>query len=309
MTPDRIEAGGNAPTHCCNVPTIHYTRTANLAIRRCPSCGSLRAVHLQPAIGRSPWSGASVTEEYKEALRMRRARQASSIIRRYGSVLRLGPILDYGCGQGAFLSSLLEHGIDGYGCDMSLSQCISDLPREKLLLVPEPWAIPESSQFTACTLLDVLEHASEPQIILGRLAISGLTYVLIKVPLVTGPVGTLARVLKRAGSLALLEQLFLTGEQAPHQWYFTREGIIRLCNSQGLFYRGELRLADVGAELPQRIRFANARSAIPRIGMAGFGALLEATAKVWSDTSVFLFESRFAPGNSVETPPQASQAL
>lgn len=259
--------------------------------------GSLVVEHVNRAEGDDPWLVPSITETYGQALRERRIRQGRRMLRCFGDELARGPVLDYGCGQQAFLSQLVNAGYDATGCDVGVpgAGLSEDVPHDRFIQLDEPWAVPCPGSWTTVVLLDVLEHHAEPERFLRSLG--NPTFLLVKVPLVTGPVGRLARAGVRLGRPALMETLLLVGDISPHLRFFTVEGVDQVARAAGYRRRRRLNLADVGIEMPDRIRGGLGPRARPaRLAAAGVGAGLAAMSPLWSDTAAFLYER----GPSVE---------
>lgn len=253
--------------------------------------GSLVVEHLNPPGGEDPWLVSSITDAYAHALRERRVRQGGRIIHRFAEVLDRGPVLDYGCGQQAFLSQLLAAGYDAMGCDVGVPEAslAEGVPSDRFIRLGQPWAVPRAGSWTTIVLLDVLEHHPEPERFLCSLG--SPRFLLVKVPLVTGPIGRLARAGVSLGRPALMETLLLAGDVSPHLRFFTRKGVDHVARAAGYKRRRCLKLADVGTEMPDRIRGGlGPRSRPARLAAAAVGAGLAATSPLWSDTAAFLYE-------------------
>ena len=253
--------------------------------------GTLVVEHRATAEGDDPWQVSSITETFAEALRERRLRQGRRILRSFGDVLALGPVLDYGCGQQAFLAQLLAAGHDATGADVGVpgAGVAGGVPADRFIRLDEPWAVPRAGSWTTVVLLDVLEHHADPAAFLRSLG--GPRSLLVKVPLVTGPIGRLARAGVRLGRPVLMETLLLVGDVSPHLRFFTAAGVDDVARAAGYERRRRLNLADVGAELPDRIRGGlGPRSRAARGAAAAAGAGFAALAPVWTDTAVFVYE-------------------
>ena len=230
-----------------------------------------------------------ITPAFAAALRKRRDSQATALIERFRPSLSSGPVLDYGCGQGAFVGQLLAAGLDGWGCDLSLPSAMG----ERVEVLPSPWALPKRTPpggWGTIALLDVLEHHPYPGEFLATLPHS--RFLLVKVPLCTGPIGTGATTLARLGWAGILESLFLL-DAAPHQVFFTRQGLEATALPAHWKLNEFFPLADVGSELPERIRGSLAGIASNRLvkpALRGVGAAVAASARYWADTAAFLFE-------------------
>jgi len=233
----------------------------------------------------NPWDVPSITDEFATALVKRRRLQGLQVIHRYGDLLRSGPVLDYGCGHGAFLTQLLAAGVDAVGCDIGVPGDVHGDHRDRFHLLNEPWAIPQGGPWKTVVLLDVLEHHPRPAEFLRAL---GTPVLLVKVPLQTGPIGLAARLGLRANRPALMETLLLVGDVSPHFIFFTAKGLDAVLAQAGYVRKSMLRQADVGAELPSRIRGGLSPSnRMVRLALAGSGLALAATARFWPDTATF----------------------
>jgi hypothetical protein len=106
-----------------------------------------------------------------------------------------------------------------------------------------------------------------------------------------GPIGVGASILARMGRSTLLQRLLLVGEISPHYSFFTSRGLEQLFKRHGFTLHSSLRIADVGTELPERMRGKDGEPALPQTRLIGscVGAILAGIAPVWSDTRVFLF--------------------
>lgn len=252
--------------------------------------GTLWVHHKKASEPTNPWDVPSITDEFTKALVKRRRLQSERIIRRYGDLLRSGPVLDYGCGHGAFLTQLLAAGIDAAGCDIGVPGDVHADRPDRFHLLDKPWAIPLGGPWKTVVLLDVLEHHSRPVEFLSAL---GAPNLLLKVPLQTGPIGLAARLALRANRPALMETLLLVGDVSPHFIFFTVKGLDAVLTEAGYVRKSMLRQADVGAELPSRIRGGLAVSnRVVRLGLAGSGLGLAAAARIWPDTATFHYARR-----------------
>lgn len=271
--------------HCCNGNQAKLHNSNKVATSYCRGCGTLAATHFINDVIAEPWNMASVTTTFKEALEFRRKQQAGYLIKKLNPVLKNKTILDYGCGQGAFVNFLLEQGHNCWGCDLELTNCDSKVPSDRFIAITEPWMTPSTS-VDLVTLLDVLEHSPNPQSFLRELNDIGVKELLIKVPNFSGPVAIGARFLARFGKVALLEKLLLVEEISPHHSYFTIKGLRRLLNAAGYSVKKALSFPDVGPELPKRFRTADGTpvSGLIALGMTGVGAGLQLIAPIWSDT-------------------------
>lgn len=275
---------------CCDGPLGNALSTPEIVLLHCRGCGTWAAQHLIGAAAADVWRGETVTPEYLEALLRRRRRQAHEIVARVQPFRDRGRFIDYGCGHGVFLHTLLGAGFDAYGCDLSPSVVESFGPdlRSRVSLVASPWALPEGRFETFC-MLDVLEHCDAPREFVARLREAGVEVLIVKVPVAGGPLFRLARALVRMGRTGPIEHLFLVGESAPHLSYFSARGLVRLFERCGFRTLRCFRLAEVGPELAVRLRSHAGRGHPLGGALLGLaGGALERIAPAWSDTAVFI---------------------
>lgn len=277
---------------CCHRPVSSYRTSTLTHSSRCPGCHTLWVSHCNKSSERV-WDGAVKNEPFLEALAARRQKQSLQILDQFALPLQSGPVLDYACGQGVFLSDALLTGVDAYGCDLR-----ADVHRDRgidehrFFLLSQPWGWPSSDlQFKTLVLLDVFEHIDEPVDFLKMLSEKGVKNVVIKVPLVTGPCGLVARLASKFKKTGLMDSLLLAGEASPHVVFYSSKGLIALFDKCGFEYQKSLTIAEVGAELVERIRIGgNMRNVFPlRLGLKSGGSVLEGLSRVWSDSAVFWF--------------------
>jgi len=281
---------GNESCYCCESTLRHFATSSVVEIERCGGCGSLLTSFANTSEQEDPWEMGSVTVSFLEALKFRRDIQAREMVAHFYSQLQSGRVLDYGCGQGAFVSYMRERGIDAAGCDISKTHLDSKL-LDSFVQLDGPWSVPDLSSVRTICFLDVLEHVPEPDHLVSKLYCAGVDAVLVKVPMLNGPIGVASQILAGLGRLDLLKRLLLVDEISPHFSFFTSKGLARLFARNGFDLVDCLRLADVGSELPKRLRGKDGEpSAVSRnSALTALGALLAAVSPVWSDTRVFLF--------------------
>ena len=277
----------DARSPCCGSALRRAIATRRIVTRYCRRCRSLWATHLDRGSGERPWQDLDLDQGFISALRTRRSIQATRILRVFEGALK-GRGLDYGCGQGAFVSALLTAGIDAWGADIDLTAPGQARLAGRTRQLSEPWQVPTESWDTIC-LLDVIEHHAEPVPFLRRLPARNL---LVKVPSATGPVTVGARLLARLGRPSVLEALFLVDDPSPHMVLLTHRGFRSLLQRGGWKHLRIARLPEVGWELPDRIRIGpRQRSVVYRGSLKLIGAVLAGVSPVWCDTYV----GHFAP--------------
>jgi SAM-dependent methyltransferase len=280
----------NEACYCCEATLEPFALSPSVEIARCSGCGSLVTEFPNIQNQKDPWEMGTVTTSFLEALKYRRSLQARHIVSHFSNQLRMGRVIDYGCGQGAFVKYMRENGIDAIGCDISKTYLDSEL-NDSFVELNGPWSVPDLSSVRTICFLDVLEHAPEPDTLVSELFNAGVDGVLVKVPMLHGPIGIVAQVLSRVGRPGLLHRLLLVDEISPHYSFFTSKGLSRLFAQNGFSKFTALRLADVGRELPKRMRgkdgepSTNHKQAL----LSAFGTFLAGLSPFWSDTRVFLF--------------------
>ncbi len=277
----------NAICICCKTRLVHYLKTKDLSITKCHACKTLFAQHHTVSTS-NPWIDSVITKSFLSSLVQRRLLQAQTIVRLLYTFLKNEVILDYGCGQGVFTSTALSKKIDCTGFDMYFPTN-AFIKKDHFIELSSPWQMPDCiSTYSTIVLLDVLEHHTHPEEFLAMCRDQNIKYLIIKVPLVNGPMGLIARICARLGYPYLLERLFLVNQALPHQVFFSEKGIIRLAHNAHYNLFHELKLADVGRELPERMRIKNTILLKPILTLIGI--FFESMAWAWSDTSVFVFE-------------------
>jgi SAM-dependent methyltransferase len=277
--------------YCCRNGLHAFAESPMCEAQRCEGCGSLLTKFSSTADQKDPWEMGSVTPSFLEALKLRRAIQARQIVNHFGPQLRAGKALDYGCGQGAFVSYMRQCGIDAVACDISDTYLEGNL-RDSFIELTGPWAVPDLSGINTICFLDVLEHSPDPGALIGQLHKAGVNGVLVKVPMLHGPIGRASQILARLGRPGLLYRLLLVDEISPHYSFFTSKGLTQLFASNGFRLADSVSLADVGSELPERLRGKEGEPSKggKRAIFTAFGALLSLVSPIWSDTRVFLFQ-------------------
>ncbi len=272
-----------APTRCCHVPPEPWLTTDRLRVERCPTCGTLWIDHTGPQLADATWQEPDITPEFLRALARRRERQAEVVLRAVRDLP--APVLDYGCGQAVFFDRARRAGLDVWASDLALPDGSLAAGAPTFLPVDEPWVVPPGpgpdGAWGTVVLLDVLEHHPDPSAFLASLPAERIV---VKVPLLSGPVGVAARSLARTGRAARFEALALVGEANPHRVFFSRRGLERVAAPRTV--ARHVPLADVGTELPERMTGrAHGVTALP---LRVAGGALAGISPVWSDTGVFV---------------------
>lgn len=240
---------------CCGAILDPNISTPRLSLQACRVCGTYRAEHehvVQLDVS-EPWHSVDVSPAFLQSLAERRAIQSRLIIRHFQRTLADGPILDYGCGQGVMVKALTDQGFHVMGCDLSF-EVTGAIDRGRFITLREPWSLPDGIDFRTVLLLDVLEHTRDPATFIAQLKDRGAQHFLVKVPMAAGPIFLLAKTLALLGSPDMIEKLFLVGDVFPHLLYFSAEGLARLFERSGFRFCSRLPMAEIGGELPRRIR-------------------------------------------------------
>ena len=281
----------NSLTSCCSGSSKRtISASAAMDVARCGQCGQLWGSHKLTPEGK-PWDETYLPSAFVAALKGRRDRQASEVVKMLRDAGASSPVLDYGSGQGAFLAALDATGMDAWGCDLDVDVPMGSNTRNPIIKVQEPWQIPNGDWGTV-VMLDVLEHHPDPGAFLDTLK---CRHLLLKLPTATGPAAAVARLAARLGRSGPLEQLFLSGENAPHYWLATQRGLQSLAASKGWKIVSQRRLPEVGRELPDRIR-PTVNGFVRRSLMTIVGVATAAVGPVWSDTTLVLLERETATG-------------
>lgn len=270
-------------------------QTSNIDIGQCSNCQTYWASHKNERRETDAWRSEGVTAEFLEALQFRRRLQAIKVLKHFLPALSRGRVLDYGCGQGTFVSFLRDKNIDAYGCDISAVSAGENRERidDRFLELHKPWGLPDEFEFSTVTMLDVLEHCDDPKRLIREMRDKGAETFIVKVPLANGPIFTLGRWLAKLHSYNSLERLFLVGDIAPHVSYFNSKGLISLFDQCGFDCKKTVSLAEIGRELPRRIRGDHLLNNSPgRFLLRSIGLAAESLSTVWSDTAVFEFHRR-----------------
>ena len=114
-----------------------------------------------------------------------------------------------------------------------------------------------------------------------------------------GPIGTISRWLSYFGLYGLLNSLLLVGDVSPHLYFFTEKGLTSILERHGFHKISKLKLEEVGAELPQRIRAGEPISGWKKYLLILAGKGFELLSPFWPDTEVYLF-SYESPGQGDE---------
>ncbi len=276
------------PSLCCGAALAPYADTPKVEVFRCRSCGTYAARFKQkrPEAPDS-WRDPSITDNFLKALKYRRELQSELILTSLSDVFSRSPALDYACGQGDFLAQALARGIDCDGCELGIAE------KDHLFKLTSAWTFPKNARrYETLLLLDVLEHHPDPGAFLRDLKSRGIKNLIIKVPLNTGPIALVSRALACIGRTSLLERLLLVDEPSPHLFFFSTEGLKNLVAREGFKFKGVLPLAEVGCELPQRLR--REPTGVVRLFLSFAGWKLAALSTIWPDTAVLLFEASAA---------------
>jgi hypothetical protein len=216
------------------------------------------------------------------------------ILDEFKDVFLLGPALDYGCGQREFLKLANARSFDCYGCDLNTAPGNDAVKDERFEALSEPWSLPKNvEQFQTVILLDVFEHHPEPRQFIADLKKRNVRNLLVKVPIFGGPISMLARLSLQLGRKELMDRMILTGEYYPHQYFYTRKGLTQLMKKEGYHSAQILKLAEVGRELPRRLRTqpTKGKSLLSDLVLSVTGEALDQVSRVWADTAVFHFVS------------------
>lgn len=273
---------------CCSVETSFERELSDQVVKtfRCSACKTYWLEYAtRDNSAEPPWNSPGTSADFLSALRSRREIQANLILDLFSDLFDRRTVLDYGCGQGVFLSRMIDRGLDGLGADLQLLPVLEH--KERFVLVPGPWDWPRSVNAQVLVMLDVLEHVPNPMAFLTTARDQGVRDVLIKVPIVSGPLGRGATLAAKLGTRGIWDALILKHDPAPHLVFHTREGLERVLGRAGFRLIRHRSIPEVGPELPNRVRVPGLALARPFLGLAGQALQLLGTR--WSDTGVFYF--------------------
>ncbi len=278
---------------CCNNKLNIKREDSAVICFECSKCHSMWVEYKSNNSSMKPWESPNIDQMFIASLKVRRKNQADRIITKYENVLTQGSILDYSCGTGVFLEKLLAQGFDAYGCDI---QSPEENNNDRILLIRESWGLPDiikNGGFKTLIMLDVLEHIPNPEVFIQRIfKETTIDNLLIKVPLLTGPIGFIARLFSQFGQSTLMDKLLLVGDVSPHVSFFTSEGLINLIERCQFKFESRLNLPEVGSEIVDRIRSDNMslkNSVLVRPTLALGGQFLAGISPIWADTACFHF--------------------
>jgi len=267
-------------TPCCGAEGLKAFETHQVNIIRCATCSTLWVDHTGPKVADTTWQEPDLTPVFLKALGERRTTQAQQLLNWLPDLPP--PILDYGCGQAIFFDKARQAGLDVWATDLALPAGSYARDTDRFITIKEPWTIP-AGDWGTIVLLDVLEHHADPRAFLASLSAQRLV---IKIPLLRGPSGAVARALARLGKPNQLENLLLVGEANPHRAFFTSKGLISVAAPRRLVSRRQI--ADVGTELPERM--TGRELGWKGLPLSAAGGGLAAISRIWSDTAVFVFD-------------------
>lgn len=139
---------------------------------------------------------------------------------------KTGRVLDYGCGVGDFMTTLINRGYETVGVEPNPS-ARAILAAKQLHVFPSMESLSSQSRFDVITLWHVLEHLKKPSVSLQdfyeKLHSEG--YLILALP---NPDSWDAHHYK---------SFWAAWDVPRHLWHFTEEGIIRLASGAGFVHR------------------------------------------------------------------------
>ncbi len=210
----------------------------NCTILRCPVCH----LYVLERPVEPPGGGGYDRTRFESALLAVRNWNYSRIFDLLGEIRRLSvaKLLDVGCSSGWFLAASVGAGCDAYGIEPDeffFRQARATLPPNvKLQCGSFPENLPPQwGKFDIISFNDVFEHLPAPLAVLhsvkDRLAPGGL--LVLSVPLSTGFVFRLSRLLAALGIRGPLERLFQVHYPYPHLFYYSQSSLAALARKAG----------------------------------------------------------------------------
>ena len=147
--------------------------------------------------------------------------------------LARGRVLDVGCSRGDFAQAMSRAGFEAYGLDIAPEACSEArklIGSERVYCEPlEGLALRMSNQFSAVTLMDVIEHCTDVVNFLGAihqlLEQNGILF--LRTPTLGSPFHALGTLSYRL-SLGLYKTALFKLYHAEHLYFFNEEGMRRL---------------------------------------------------------------------------------
>lgn len=153
----------------CAAPMKSTGRPADVEVWRCPVCGARRShpvpqgreltLRYETEHDEGKWG-----ELFETQIPAELARRADLISK---LAVRIGSVLDVGCGDGRFLDAARGQGWTTTGLELALPAARAVKVRRHRVAVAEIAAIDHGAAFEAITFWDVLEHVADPLDALG----------------------------------------------------------------------------------------------------------------------------------------------
>jgi len=232
-----------------------------------------------------------------EAIRRQNNQQVVRRLRELGTTPR-SRVLDVGCAHGWFCLTAISAGFDAEGIEPDRK--VAEGAKKGGVNVRVgffPEVLSSAERFDVITFNDVLEHIPDAR---GALAASrchlnpgGL--ISVNIPSSEGVVfRTATQLRKRSIAPTLFDRLWQVGLPSPHVWFFDRDGLVRMCESEGfeLVFAGSLP-SITRKGLWQRAHFDRRPSALTVAGVAiGWATAPVLNSRRASDIMHLVFRAR-----------------
>lgn len=200
-------------------------------------------------------------------------------------------MLEVGCGHGWFVRAASARGyaVTAIEPDKDVKQA----PGVAVLRGFFPNVLPETARYDAIVFNDVFEHLPDIDGMAGhvdaRLNPGGIA--VVNLPVSTGLIFRLARIVARLGYKAPLARMWQQGLPSPHLSYFSAAALGRLMPRHGLALVERQPLEAIGREgLYQRIRYDQAMPAPMAVGLYVAALAVHSVARWFpADIEYFVF--------------------
>lgn len=241
--PGSMNAPGTGACAMCGCTQLKtMVRNPDLVVTACRECGYATGAHTNVPTNEDYHSQYD-QNDFLEALRVTRERQARVIVSRIRSILPdADSIFDYGHGRGWFLKACQSAGftrIAGSDSSELSMQWLRENKFAEFAVSPDGRVQTTSFKPKVLSLLDVVEHFDLDALkaFLGNILASlapELKLVVIKVPLTDGLLYRTAGWLSRMNFFDPINQLYQVGTNPPHLGYFSNASMEVFLKQAGL---------------------------------------------------------------------------
>lgn len=205
-------------------------------------------------------------------------------------------VLDVGCANGSFLSIASDHGINGLGIEPDQASSVIGINAGLPILQHSFQTFPSNDYplFDAIVFNDVFEHFDDPRaaIVKASRMLTDEGVIFINIPVSTGPVFIISRILYRMGLRAPFDRLWGRGLPSPHIYFYNPEALKSLMEAEGFTCDKLGRMISIDMQgLNERVECTFSGIAANIIKF--FGVIYVAVADIFSpDVMFFIFRRK-----------------